>query len=210
MKLVRPILLALVVALATVGAVAWVAQSMFATAFVPAGSIASCEDRLGFHRHNEPGELEGYRNCVDGRAKLFLERDYAETKDLVKVFLTLLSATLVASITFSEKIVDVTKAGLLPLCMMVFCWTLLLIAIVSTGFSLALMAMAAGWAAYYPEVDISDIVFKGGSLLLAGGAAFVFALLALIVAGVASLIQKRKASLAEAAALDATLDAPSL
>jgi len=48
---------------------------------------------------------------VQGAANRFLDRDYAEVKDLSTAFLTLLTAVFVASITFSEKIVDFNRSG---------------------------------------------------------------------------------------------------
>jgi hypothetical protein len=93
------------------------------------------------------------RECLEQRAKVFLEKDYAETKDLAKTFLTLLSALLVTSITFSEKIVDIHNSRRTPLVCMVSCWFLLLLAIIFAGAGLATMAVAAGQAAYSPAVD---------------------------------------------------------
>ena len=43
----------------------------------------------------------------------FLKYDYGETKDLCKSFLTLVSALLVFSVTFSEKIVAFPAPNLL-------------------------------------------------------------------------------------------------
>jgi hypothetical protein len=42
----------------------------------------------------------------DAFFETFLKYDYAETKDLAKDFLTLVSAILVFSLTFAEKIVN--------------------------------------------------------------------------------------------------------
>src|SRR6059058_128106 len=63
--------------------------------------MLECRDRRSTFRLDRKTELDGYYACVDRRAKLFLEHDYTETKDLAKAFLTLLTAVLVASITFS-------------------------------------------------------------------------------------------------------------
>lgn len=76
---------------------------------------------------------ETFRKCARDNAKIFFDRDYVEAKDLAKTFLTLLSAMLVTSITFSEKIVDVHKASKLPLGAMIVCWLFLLCAIGLTG-----------------------------------------------------------------------------
>src|SRR5262245_9975746 len=81
-----------------------------------------CEDRSGIHRADVTEQLRSYYDCVDVRARLFLERDYAETKDLAKAFLTLLTAVLVASITFSEKIVNLDRSGWWPRSLMIGSW----------------------------------------------------------------------------------------
>jgi hypothetical protein len=90
---------------------------------------------------------------MDERARLFIERDFAETKDLAKAFLTLLTAVLVASITFSEKIVDVNRSGWWPRGLMIGSWIMVLVAIASSGAGLALMAQGAGYAAYFPHAN---------------------------------------------------------
>ncbi len=136
--------------------------------------------------------------CLEQKAKLFLEKDYAESKDLAKTFLTLLSAILVGSITFSEKIVDIHNSKRAPLLAMIVCWLLLMLAIVFTGSGLASMALGAGYAAYYPDADYW--AFESHAVLLFIGACFAFgvAMLSLILAGVISLTDKRASALAPA------------
>ena len=55
--------------------------------------------------------------------------DYGETKDTAKAFSTLITAVFVASITFSEKIVNFQNANRLSSFAMFVSWTLLLIVI---------------------------------------------------------------------------------
>jgi hypothetical protein len=131
------------------------------------------------------------RDCYEQRAKLFLEKDYAETKDLAKTFLTLLSALLVMSITFSEKIVDIHNSRRAPLACMVICWFLMLLAIIFVGAGLATMAVAAGEASYTPQVDYFALEWHAVKLFIGGCLAFGAALLLLIVAGLVSLLDKR-------------------
>jgi len=141
---------------------------------------------------------QGFAECVEKNAKLFLEKDYAESKDLAKTFLTLLSALLVASITFSEKIVDIHNAKRTPLAGMLICWLLLLLAIVLTGSGLASMALAAGYAAYYPATNYRALESHAVLLFVGGCFSFGVAMLALLVSGAVSLTDKRRAALAAA------------
>lgn len=143
-------------------------------------------------------DAQAFQQCLDQTAKLFLEKDYAEVKDLAKTFLTLLSAVLVASITFSEKIVDIHSAKKTPLLAMLACWLLLMLAIVFTGSGLASMAIAAGLAAYHPITNFLPLEAHSVSLFLLACVGFGAALLALIVAGAISLSDKRAAALSHA------------
>jgi len=164
-------------------------------------TINACKDSNGLHRSFIDEEFEDYQTCIKNSAKLYLEKDYAESKDLAKTFLTLLSAILVASITFSEKIVDISKAKLLPLSTMIVCWSLLMAAIIFCGSGLAFMTTAAGIAAYNPELDYWQLEARGVNLFLSAGVAFVFALIALIIAGISSLVEKRAGVIATSTAL---------
>lgn len=65
---------------------------------------------------------DGYLTCRQADADVFVKSDYGEMKDLAKSFLTLLTAALVASITFSEKIVDLSHAGIWARLLMVPSW----------------------------------------------------------------------------------------
>jgi hypothetical protein len=158
--------------------------------FPPLATLTFCFDSSG----GVPNYHPLFRACIERQAEIFLGKDYAESKDLAKTFLTLISASLVASITFSEKIVDVGKATLVPLSTMIVCWVLLLAALVACGAGLALMTTAAGIAAYEPSLDYRQIERRAIQLFLGSGVAYAFALIALIVAGVASLVEKRAAA----------------
>ena len=150
-----------------------------------------CEDRSGTHTLRNVAERAEYYLCVDANAKLFIEKDYAETKDLTKAFLTLLTALLVASITFSEKIVDLSRASWWSRGLMISCWVLLLIAIATCGAGLAFMTTAVGWAAYYPQTAYREFEGKAVSLLIVAGLCFGSALVSLLIAGIISLLDRR-------------------
>jgi hypothetical protein len=155
--------------------------------------IAECRDRTGLH-HPVKTELSAYYACVDRKAELFLRGDFAETKDLSKAFLTLLTAVLVASITFSEKIVDVHRSGWWPRGLMITSWVFLLLAITACGTALALMTIAAGYASYFPHLDYRIFEMKGVKLFGIAGISFGCGLAALLVAGVVSLVDKSPAA----------------
>jgi len=168
----------------------WTTTIVLAQWFTPPDNVIVCLDGGKVVVQEDTS----FRACLEKEARLFLEKDYAESKDLAKTFLTLISATLVASITFSEKIVDVGKAEVLSLSTMIVCWVLLLVALVACGGGLAIMTTVAGMAAYQPELDYRHLETRGINLFLCSGVAFVFALMALIVAGIASLVEKRAAA----------------
>jgi hypothetical protein len=176
------------VAISLLVGAAWATKIVLSSWFATPSQFTYCIGASGEVSASDPA----FHMCLERQAKLYLEKDYAESKDLAKTFLTLISAMLVASITFSEKIVDVSKAELLPLSTMIVCWLLLLVSLVACGAGLAFMTTAAGMAAYEPQLDFREIEIKGINLFLGSGVAFVFALVALIVAGVASLIEKRR------------------
>ena len=176
----------LVAALFLVSAI-WGAYVVIAHWFDVPPTRVSCFHGGYLLNQNHPN----FSACIKDLSDLFLTRDYAESKDLAKTFLTLISVTLVTSITFSEKIVDVAKAGALPFFTMIGCWSLLLLSLVACGTGLALITTAAGIAAYAPELDYRQLADRAVVLFLTSGVAFAFALLALIAAGIASLVEKR-------------------
>jgi hypothetical protein len=107
-------------------------------------------------------------------AKIFMDRDYAETKDLAKAFLTLLTAVFFGSVTFSEKIVNLNQSEWTSKALMILCWCLLLLAIASCGAGLALMATAAGFATYEPDFDYRQFERSSLSLFIVGILTMVF------------------------------------
>jgi hypothetical protein len=159
-----------------------------------------CDDREG--QHPLPQGTDGYkrpsayRACIDERAKRFIERDFAETKDLSKAFLTLLTAVLVASITFSEKIVDMKTAGPWSKGLMIGSWLCILGAIVACGTGLAVMTNALGAAAWAPHLDWTVLEGRALILLVFSGVLFVLGLGFLLFAGLISIVQPKAAAVA--------------
>lgn len=67
---------------------------------------------------------------------VFVKFNYVELRDLMKHFLTLISATLVFSLTFSEKILDFQKAPLTQKLFLYASWSALVLAIAFCGYAL--------------------------------------------------------------------------
>src|SRR4051794_3801355 len=63
----------------------------------------------------------------------FTTKMYPQLLDLGKFFLTILIGVFVASITFSEKIVNFTSSSWWSKSLLILCWILLLISIVCDG-----------------------------------------------------------------------------
>lgn len=80
--------------------------------------------------------------------ELFLQYDYPETRDLMKSFLTVVSATLALSVTFSDKIVRMHQSDRRVRRLMLSAWVLMFIALILGGASIVLIATAAGCAIY--------------------------------------------------------------
>jgi hypothetical protein len=77
------------------------------------------------------------------KARVFLEFKYPEIKDLLKHFLTLVSAALVFSVAFSEKIVNFETASFGQRTAVIFGWFLLIVALGSCGAGLYVLYLAA-------------------------------------------------------------------
>jgi|SRR5271165_3318801 len=128
----------------------------------------------------------------------FLKYDYAETKDLAKTFLTMVSAVLVFSVTFSEKIIDFAHAKLAPRALLISSWVLLLLATISGGAGLYYISIAAGEALYSrsgapplapflpPNFTYQDSELRSFRCLAVAGCIFVGGLVALMLAATLS------------------------
>jgi hypothetical protein len=152
----------------------------------PSDQVGECSDRDGDHPlQSDPA---AYYRCIDARAKVFLAGDYAESKDLGKAFLTLLTAVFVASITFSEKIVNVKEASWWPRGVMIAAWSLLLVAIAACGCGLCFITLAAGQATYRPDLNFYELEWRSVVMFITSGLTFGSALVFLLVAGILSML----------------------
>jgi len=124
-------------------------------------------------------------DMTDG-ADLFLKYDYAETKDLLKTFITLVSATLVFSLTFSEKVVNFSSAPLRTRQTLFASWALLIGALIAAGIGLAFIAAAAGVAIYGAipllSFDGATLALISWSFVLVAGFVYVAGLIMMAVA----------------------------
>ena len=115
-------------------------------------------------------------------------------KDLSKAFLTLLTAVLVVSVTFSEKIVNFQYRRLGPKLALVVCWILLLVAIASVGSALALMTYALGFAVYFPDTEYSVLENRAVILFIVSGLSFGAAMTSLLVASLMAAVRLHRKS----------------
>jgi hypothetical protein len=122
----------------------------------------------------------------------FLKYDYGETKDLCKSFLTLVSALLVFSVTFSEKIVGFPRAKPAAKACLVLTWALFLIAIIACGIGLTLMALAAGAVLYDATPGYPQQAYTAYDWIILAGCSFVSGLVMLIVTAIISVYSKSK------------------
>ena len=111
----------------------------------------------------------------------FLKYAFTETKDLAEHFLTVVTAVLVFSLTFSEKIANFSAASTWVRVSITVSWSSMLLAIISCGIAICYVALSGGAASanaspesYWP------IMNKGIFWLGSGGILFVVGLLALL------------------------------
>jgi hypothetical protein len=126
------------------------------------------------------------QSCVQNEAKMYIDTDYGEIKDLAKAFLTLITATFVASITFSEKIVNFQNASRASAIAMFTCWVLSLLAIFSCGVGLA-MNLSSLYELKYNWTDPTDLQHVGLILFFASGVSFALSLTAMFIAALPNL-----------------------
>jgi hypothetical protein len=123
-------------------------------------------------------------------AKLFLQYDYPETKDLCKSFLTLVTGVLVFSLAFSEKIVNFAKAGKTAKRLLLSSWFSMIGAIITCGIGLSYIYMA-GSDAIYGGVGFSGLAQAAYRWIIVAGVCFVVGLCALISAGIVAIDGKK-------------------
>ena len=76
-------------------------------------------------------------------AEIFMKYDYTETKELLKVFMTLVSGILVFSVVFSEKVVGLRNSSISTKYILIASWGLLIFSLLSAGLAMSFIAAAA-------------------------------------------------------------------
>jgi BON domain len=127
---------------------------------------------------------------MDEHAKLFLQYNYTETKDLCKHFLTVVSAILVFSLTFSEKIINFHQASRSAKMLLLIAWVLLIGSIVACGLGLVFISLAGGQAVYGAKSNYQPLALTSYKWIIAAGLAFVVGLVFLIITAVVSIYSK--------------------
>lgn len=120
----------------------------------------------------------------------FTKSMYPQLLDMGKFFLTILTGVFVASITFSEKIVSYSTATLWSKSLLILCWILLLLSIVSDGVGLVFLT---NWYAIEMVSHSQDnMEIFSGSFICFGlaGIAFGLSLTSMFSAGLISFIHE--------------------
>lgn len=136
-------------------------------------------------------------------AEKFIKYGYPEMKSLAIQFLTLLTAILIFSLTFSEKIVNYNQASTSVRAILIFGWTLLILAIVSDGIGIAYNAIALPTAladlnnlerSRSMSSEFYEPAFVSLKFILMSGAFFIGGLVCIVSSGIASLISQGRLS----------------
>jgi hypothetical protein len=142
----------------------------------------------------------------------FLKYDYANTVDLGKSFLTLVSAILVFSVTFAEKIINWEKSDLLSKSLLGVCWLLLIISIIGCGVSLNFI-FGSALAVTHPNVSWRVVVYGqikdylktanfAWQIMGIAGCSFVLALILMLVVAIRKMQTARVEATPESDAAD--------
>ena len=119
-------------------------------------------------------------------AENFLKYDYAETRVFLKTFITLISATLVLSLTFSEKVIGFNDAAQTTKYILFSSWVLFIVALIASGLGVCFIAAAAGKIIYgeIPLFDFSywQLALTSWFFVLIAGSSYVGGLITLAVA----------------------------
>ncbi len=130
-------------------------------------------------------------------ADKFIKYGYPEIKSLGIQFLTLLTAILIFSLTFSEKIVNYNQSTNSVRAILIGGWTFLILAIISDGIGLAFNAMALPTALsdlnefekhQSRSSEFYEPAFISLKSILISGVFFISGLICIVSAGVASLV----------------------
>lgn len=128
-------------------------------------------------------------SVADNVYELFIEFKYPEIRDLLKQFLTLISATLVFSVTFSERIIDYRRSSAIQRNMVFTSWLMLVASLGACGCGLylnylaaeaAFVAMSTGTSERFRQLESSAYLFQDVGGILFGGGLLVLVLAAVV------------------------------
>ena len=127
---------------------------------------------------------------INEDATNFLKYAYSETKDLSKHFLTVLTAVLVFSLAFAEKVVDIKNADIISKGCLGAAWCSFFTAIVSCGVAICYVALSGGAASANRGREAYWTPMRSAiKWLTASGALFTIGLMALIVTTIRSIFR---------------------
>jgi cytochrome bd-type quinol oxidase subunit 2 len=124
-------------------------------------------------------------------AELFLRYNYPETKDMCLHFLTLVTAVLVFSLNFAEKVFDFQNSTTRKRLVVIGGWCLFILSIIFGGLGLATNSLAGGDAVYEQKNYQSLAQLSYRFIILAGGS-FITGLVLIMVSAVISRTTKAK------------------
>ena len=179
-------LLLFVLALVAVGAIG--AVSFYRTFSTVPGERLICTGQYEtFYRVPKGPVTPEFSSCTLDSAKRFTGADYPEVKDLAKAFMTIIVAVFVASIAFSEKIINIATAGVWSKGLMILTWIALFVSICACGAGLAFMVIAFGWATYFPFSEYRQLEIVATKTFLASCILFGAALMLMLINGISTM-----------------------
>jgi hypothetical protein len=137
-----------------------------------------------------------YREFENNFNEKFISTEYAEIKDLGKSFLSILIAVFVASITFSEKIVNFNSASSWAKSILVLCWIFLLLGIVLAGTGMVYIASCFNQAIHMPCPENIELYSVAFVCFVLAGLCFGLGLTSMLCAGIISMINQSKRNIA--------------
>jgi hypothetical protein len=147
---------------------------------------------LGDYIYTDAVDFTHSPSCGEnGNCGKFFDRtkaSYDEGKDLSKSFLTLIVAVFVASITFSEKIIDIKTAGKWAKAAMITCWISLLLAIAACGTGIVYLSSVLAQALWENRAGIHQMEMAV-ILISVSGLLFGLGLVMMLLAGLPAFLR---------------------
>lgn len=148
---------------------------------------------------SDPKVLPGFDD-----ADYFIKYGYGEIKDLVKQMISLLTAMLIFSVTFSEKIINFNQASIYSKLLLIISWAMMILALVFSGIGLSFNALAYptalvdSWIVQTRRQPVSHEfygpVMQGLFIIVISGVCFILSLIYLVGAGALSMMEEKTKS----------------